>query len=220
MWIVNPAILQDWQADIVTGRDAYVSTISLPDGSLARLGADTALALNFNGNARHIKLIRGEAYFEVEHGPAGSFTVTANGDTIRDIGTKFNVDVLNHKTTVAVTEGMVEVSGSALPDAVRIGQGHLIVVSAGRPGPLQTAEAELALAWMSGRLVVQGARVSDVAAALQRHHMGRIVVRGALADQDVSGTFPLTDIEGSVQTLAAAINANVLHATPLLTVLY
>ena len=197
-----------------------MSVVRLPDGSIARVGADTALSLDFSEGRRRVLVLRGEAYFEVMHGPPSVFTVQANGDDVRDIGTKFNVDIVRDQTRVLVTEGAVEVSGGVDPKPVLLRQGNQLVVAVGRPRAVQAADLDLAMSWMSGRLVVQGATVEEVAAALQRHTRSRIIVRGALAKREISGTFPLTDVNEALATVASAVEATVLHATPLLTVLY
>lgn len=219
VWLVNPAVIQNWQADIVTSRQ-LVSTITLPDGSIAHLGADTALALDFAESHRRVRLLRGEAYFEVRHGASGAFTVEANGDEIRDIGTKFDVDLIQDQTQVVVAEGAVEVAGRADATPVILRLGDQVVVKMGRLGRVQSVDPDLALAWMSGRLVVQGATVADAAAALQRHTRSWIIVRGGLAQRQISGSFPLTNVDDSLSTIAAAVKGTVVHVSPLVTVLY
>ncbi|MET0313213.1 MAG: FecR domain-containing protein [Hansschlegelia sp.] len=217
--ILAPSIFENWRADIVTSRQA-VTVITLPDGSTARLGADTALALDFENGRRRVGLLRGEGYFEVLHDRPGVFTVDAGGDEVRDIGTRFDVSLGRGRTKVVVTEGAVEVSGRYDAGSVVLRQGDQVTVTAGRAGHAEAGSAEAALSWMTGRLVVQGATVQEVADALQRHDRGRIVVRGALAGRRISGTFPLTDIDGSLDTVATAVGGKVLRATSLLTVLY
>ncbi len=219
IWWVNPAMIQNWQADIVTGQQV-VSSITLPDGSLARLGADTALALDFHEGRRRVRLLRGEAYFEVRHGEPGMFTVIATGDEIRDIGTKFNIDLDEEQTEVTVSEGAVEVMGANDTSSVIVGQGNQVAIAAGRTGGIRQADTELALSWLSGRLVIQGARVEDVVHALQRHSSSRIIVRGSLANREISGTFPLTDVDASLATIAAAVDGSITRVTPLVTFLY
>jgi transmembrane sensor len=219
VWAIEPPFVQNWQADVVSsGR--YLTDAVLPDGSTAKLGADTALALSFGDGQRRVELLRGEAFFEVRHDVPGVFSVEAHGDLIRDIGTKFNIDATDGRTEVVVAEGAVEVTGRSDAGPVRLDEGNQIVVQDGRAGRVEPVDTDLALAWMSGRLVVQGARVADLVAALQRHHSGRIVVRGALADRKVSGTFPLTDIDGSLETLAAAVGGRLVHVTTLVTILF
>jgi transmembrane sensor len=219
LWAIEPPFVQNWRADVVSsGR--YLTDVALPDGSTAKLSADTALALSFRDGRRRVRLLRGEAFFEVRHDVPGMFSVEAHGDLIRDIGTKFNIDATAGRTEVVVAEGAVEVMGGSDPGPVRLDEGNQIVVQEGRAGRVEPVDTDLALAWMSGRLVVQGARVADLVAVLQRHYAGRIVVRGALADRKVSGTFPLTDIDGSLQTLAAAVGGKLVHVTTLVTILF
>jgi transmembrane sensor len=219
IWWLDPALIQNWQADVVTGRN-FVSVVVLPDGSTAHLGADTAVALDFDGGQRQVRLLRGEAYFEVRHGAAGVFTVVAEGDRIRDIGTKFNVELDDERTEITVSEGAVEVMGAHDATATTLLQGDQMAIAAGRSAAIRRTDTELALSWLTGRLIVEGARIDDVVQALQRHSSGRIVVRGSLADRRISGTFPLTDVDGSLTTIASAVNASITRVTPLLTILH
>ena len=218
-WLADPAIIQDWQADIVTSHD-LVSVLTLPDGSVANLGADTAVAVDFKHGHRFVRLLRGEAYFEVQHGVPGVFVVETGDARVRDAGTKFNVELIRDETQVAVVEGSVEVAGGAAADAVLLRRGDQVVVTDGRVGHPRAVDASAALAWMKGRLVVQGARVEDVASILQRHTRTKIVVLGGLGQREISGTFPLNDIADSLATIASAVQGSVVQATPLATVLY
>lgn len=218
-WGVDPSAVRNWSADVATSQQ-FLSTIALPDGSIAKLGADTALALTFDGTRRQVTLLRGEAYFEVKHGPAGVFTVDANGDVIRDIGTKFNVATTTGGTDVLVTEGSVDVTGRDDRTAVRLTEGFQTMVRGGRAGRVQAADATRALSWMSGRLEVDGVTVAELAAALQRHRRGIIFVRGSLAQRHVSGTFSLTDVEGSLETLASAVDGTLVRVAPFGAILY
>ncbi|OCJ09428.1 hypothetical protein A6U86_26640 [Rhizobium sp. AC27/96] len=215
----NPSLVENWQADIVTHQE-LISSVVLPDGSIARLGADTAIGLDFENGQRRVRLLRGEAYFEVRHGVPGTFTVVARGDEVRDIGTKFNVDIGIDETDVVVSEGAVAVIGSNDTEPVILREGDQTTLAGGRVGKIASTDTNLALSWMSGRLVVQGARVADVVRALERHSPRPIMVRGRLADRRISGTFPLTDVNASLETIAQAVDGTVTRVPPLLTILY
>lgn len=219
VWLVTPNLLQNWQADIVTGRQV-VSQITLPDGSLARLGADTALQLDFSGAKRRVRLLRGEAYFDVRHDGEGVFTVAVETGEVRDIGTRFNVDVGDEATNVVVSQGAVAVLGTLDRVATTLREGQRVALAHGRTQTVEKVDPALPLSWMSGRLVVENMRVKDVVKTLQRHAAGRIAVRGSLADRRISGTFPLTDAEASLETIADAVGGSIMRVTPLLTVLY
>jgi transmembrane sensor len=218
IWLLDPNILDDWRADVVSGRQ-IVSQVTLPDGSTARLAADTALAWDFDATQRHVTLLRGEAFFEVVPGSTPAFTVTSQGDRVRVVGTGFNVNQRSAGNTVTVAHGAVEVAGVREVASVRLAPGEGIAVDDGRTGKVEPADLDSALAWMSGRMVVQQESLGDVAAALGRYLPGRLIVRGGLSDRRVSGSFPLDDAAGSLETLAVAVGAHVLRM-PMLTVIY
>lgn len=218
VWLLAPNLLEDWRADVVSGRQ-IVTQMTLPDGSVAKLAADTALAWNFDTTQRHVTLLRGEAYFEVVPGSTPAFTVTSQGDRVRVVGTGFNVDQRSAGNAVAVAHGAVEVAGARDAAAIRLAPGEGLAVEEGRAGKVEPTDLDSALGWMSGRMAVQQERFGDVAAALGRHLPGRLIVRGGLDDRRVSGSFPLDDPTGSLDTLAAAIGARVLR-TPVVTVIY
>lgn len=219
VWWINPATIQNWQADIVTGKE-IVSTVPLPDGSVAQLGADTAIALDFQEGRRRVHLLRGEAFFEVQHSEGGTFTVIAKEDEVRDIGTKFNIDLNAERMDVTVSEGAVEVVGSSDGAPVLVSEGNGAAIVDGKVQNVQPADTDLALSWLSGRLVVQGASVEKVVRTLQRHSKSHIVVRGHLAGRRISGTFPLNDVPASLETIASTVDGSIMQVTPLMIVLY
>lgn len=218
LWLVDPHFVEDWQADAVSG-GALVSTVALPDGSVARLAPDTALSWTFDQQQRHVTLLRGEAFFEVVPGSSPAFTVTSRGDGIRVVGTAFNVAQFNTANAVTVAHGAVRVTGERELAPVMLAPGEQVRIEDGRPGRAGTADLDAALSWMSGRLVVEQRPVGEVTQELGRYLNGRVVVRGGLGGRRVSGSFPLDDPSGSLDTLAAAIGARALHL-PLMTIIY
>lgn len=221
-WLVTPGLIQNLQADIVSSRD-LVSEITLPDGSRAYLGADTALALDFADGRRALTLLRGEAYFDVRHSTTtdaqGQFTVHVGPDQVRDIGTRFNVERQSSGAIVTVTQGEVEVQGSLDPSAQRLLEGDRLVLSDGHAQTATSSDPEAVLAWMDGRLVVEGARLDEVARTLERHAPGRIILRGHAQNRLISGTFPLGDVDGTLETMAAALDLSVIRITPYLIII-
>jgi len=219
VWIIDPSFIQNFQADIVSGRD-YVTSQTLPDGTVVKMGADTAISFEIDHNQRHVKLLRGEAFFDVVPGSAPDFQIDVNGDLIRVIGTRFNVDHVSNSTTVSVSEGIVSVKGAYDEKPDRLVAGEQIKVSAGSAGSVQPANTDETMTWMSGRLVVNQAEVADVVSTLSRHSTKKFFLRGSFAGKTISGSFSLTDIDGSVDTLAAALNANVVRSVPFVTLIF
>ncbi|MFH1803893.1 MAG: FecR domain-containing protein [Pseudomonadota bacterium] len=219
MGFINPDIVENFRADIVSGQ-TVITSIGLPDGSVAHLAANSAVATDFSGGRRNVELLRGQAFFDVVHRNGDAFRVNTQDATVQVVGTRFNVDFLSGHTTVMVEEGAVRVASKTDTGGVLIGPGQQITVADDLLVSSDTVEIQQALAWMKGRLVVQNMRVADLMVRLENYDSSRIVVLGGLADQTISGSFPTTDIAGSLETVADAVGANVMKTSPWLTVLY
>ena len=89
------------------------SIITLPDGSIVTLNADSKLKYpdQFNNTSREIYLY-GEAYFEVHHNIQQPFIVHSENLTTTVLGTKFDVSAYRENKTISVSllAGKVKVS--------------------------------------------------------------------------------------------------------------
>lgn len=219
LWLVHPHLLQNLQADFVTGTEV-VRKVDLPDGTVAWLGADTAIDVDYDNSRRHLRLLRGTAFFDVTPRSTPPFTVDAGEGEVRVVGTRFNLARQGEMLTVAVERGRVEVRGQAdiAPQILDLAQ--RLEVFAGLAGQVQDADVAADLAWMSGRIEVQQVRVGELVAEIARHMPGRVIVRDSVANMRISGTFPLDDPQGSLQTIIAATGASVFSGSGWLTVLY
>jgi transmembrane sensor len=86
--------------------------IRLADGSIAHLNTDTAIEVSLRSDRRFIRLLRGEARFDVYLNRRAPFVVQANDATLRALGTDFNVRLRPEMTEVTVIEGGVAVRES------------------------------------------------------------------------------------------------------------
>jgi transmembrane sensor len=87
--------------------------VGLTDGSVVDLNANSQLQVRFSAGKRQVNLAAGEAHFKVAHNPARPFIVTANGVSVRAVGTAFDVRIVGDNVEVLVTEGKVEVDRQA-----------------------------------------------------------------------------------------------------------
>ncbi len=95
-------------------------TLRLGDGSTIQLNTDSRVEVEYAQSLRKVRLLKGEAYFDVVHNPDRPFTVYAADSLLRDIGTRFNVRLRNDRMELTVTHGAVEVSTVA----DQTGSGH------------------------------------------------------------------------------------------------
>jgi len=92
----------------VHSANAEIYSVTLEDGTKVWVNAASSLEkLNFNANERRVKLV-GEAFFEVAKDSKRPFFVETAQQTIRVLGTKFNLKSYpNQKETLTLIEGKV-----------------------------------------------------------------------------------------------------------------
>jgi transmembrane sensor len=208
-----------WRADVRTGV-AEIRTITLPDGSRAHLNAATALALDYSGDKRRLKLLDGEAWFEVEKDPSRPFTVEAAGGTITARGTSFDVAIDNSRTEVTVTESSVEVAT----------QGSTVIVNSGRQTAYWSTLPALApydvdpdrvTSWRRGKLIFKDKPLGDVVTALSRYHHGLILIAGSeLRDRRVTGVFRIDQPIEAIRAIEAYLGVKSTYLSNYLIVLH
>lgn len=93
--------------------------ITLSDGSVVKLNTNTEVEVDFNAKRRKIRLIKGEAFFQVAHNPNRPFLVYAGDKVVRAVGTAFIVRNLTEKFEVTVTEGRVELKTDLLNSVIK-----------------------------------------------------------------------------------------------------
>ncbi len=103
------------------GSQVYVTAVGeqrripLQDGSTMLLNTNSRAEVDYTAETRQVRLLSGEAHFEVEHDTARPFLVYAGNGVVRAVGTAFSVYVRRDVVDVTVTEGTVELKTAARP---------------------------------------------------------------------------------------------------------
>lgn len=217
-----PALLLRLQADYITPTGGS-RTLTLSDGSTVELGADSALAVDMSDGRRKVRLLAGEAFFDVRPDPARPFAVDAGGVDVEVLGTAFNVRLSSSTTSVELARGAVTlayVTGDARSHA-RLAPGEMAVVDR-RTGTVETspiAPDDIA-AWRGGRLFVQDAAIGAVVEQIQRYHGAWISLPdGVLAAQKVTGLYDLHDPDRALRALVQPYGGTVREISPFVRVL-
>lgn len=96
-------------------------SVSLSDGSIVTLNTDSRIAVTYSDDNRIIKLLKGEAYFDVASNKQRPFWVYTENDRVRVVGTEFLIKYVEDTFKLMVTEGVVNVAQFAFekstPDA-------------------------------------------------------------------------------------------------------
>lgn len=200
--------VEDWpmrlQADAMTATGER-RTIALPDGSSVQLDTGSAVAVDFDGRRRMVRLLKGEAAFAVAPEPARPFTVAAGGGSTTALGTRFLVRRDGDETGVVVTEHSVRVVGPGGGSAV-VGEGQgLVYGGAGGIGAVTTVNSGDAMAWTEGVLVFKDAPLATVVDEIGRYHRGYVRVLGDARALRVSGVFRVDDPVAALDQLQRSL---------------
>jgi len=95
-----------------------IASVPLQDGSSVTLNTASVVRVELTPNERHIRLDKGEAFFEVASDRSRPFIVEVGSKRVIAVGTKFSVRRDGDDIRVAVTEGKVEVTDTRASVAV------------------------------------------------------------------------------------------------------
>lgn len=188
------------KADVIAGTDE-MPVLMLEDGSEVQLNASSAIAVDFTETRRTIRLLRGQAFFQVAHAPERPFTVLAGTASVTALGTAFDVRYGDGDTEVTVTENSVQVEIDENPTSLlRVEQGQQATYDhRKKETAVASVDGLVALAWKRGQIAVDNAPLSDVVEEMNRHFRGRIVIAGlGLANRRVSGTINVADTDAAL----------------------
>lgn len=207
--IYLPELRMRLAADYITAT-AERREIVLPDGSRMMLDAASAVALDFSDGRRSVRLLAGDAFFDVVHDTQRPFRVEGHFSVVRVTGTAFAVRAGSHADEVVLTRGGVDVTPLSGTDAAA----HLVpgeMVSIGRNGvsAVRKVDPSRALAWMDGRLSFSNRQLGAVLDDIRRYYAGTIVMLSSgLADEEVSGSYRLDNPVLVLRSLAEATGAH------------
>ncbi|WP_137130057.1 FecR family protein [Rhizobium sp. FY34] len=208
------------RADVMSGTNE-MPEVTLEDGSRVQLNASSAIALEFTKDRRTVRLLRGQAFFQVTPDEKRPFSVSTEDARITALGTAFDVRQSATDTRVAVTEHSVRIEFNAhgiLP--LKLGEGEEMLHSneAGT-STIRKTDAATALAWRRGQLTVDNMPLSYVIEEIQRHFQGRIIIGNeATAKRIVSGTFFVKDTLSALDFLHTALNLRTYKIGPIIVV--
>jgi transmembrane sensor len=192
--VLLPGLMVRLQADYITAK-AAIEVVTLADGSRITLGADSAIAVDFDTAKRRVRLLSGEAFFEVARDVGRPFEVGTEDWTSTALGTAFDVRRSDSGITVSVAEGHVGAGYRGIAAAAPLGAGDWARFDwAGHTLAHGQTDPSVAGAWRQGRLIVADLPLVEVIDALRRQYRGVIWTESHEFDQiRVTGTYRLED---------------------------
>ena len=200
-----------------TGQERQVV---LPDGSVVGLNTQTELEWVGSPHDRRVRLMRGEAYFQVVHDASRPFRIVLAHSQVQVLGTRFDVyQMANGDVRVSVVSGTVAVealdngAGATPSWSRRLTTGQQIEYSpVGLVADVHPVAAQKVIGWRQGIHETQGEPLSDFVSDLSRYTTERIVIADPRAAvQKVGGAFSIHDIDDSLDRLSRVAPVTVTH---------
>lgn len=207
-YIQYPILLLRWQADHMT-QAGEQKTVTLPDGSEMLLNTASAVALDFADGRRRVRLLAGEAFFDVRPDADHPFAVTARFSKTTVKGTAFSVRSEDDEDLILLERGRVAVSHLAAPnDIVALEPGQTVAADAASISKPGLFDPQSALAWREGRINFQEQSFARALSELDRYYDGTVfIASGRLDAFKISGSYRIDDPETAILTVAAAVGA-------------
>ncbi|MEE1887129.1 FecR family protein [Pseudomonas carassii] len=210
--------LDRWRADYAT-TTGETRSLQLEDGSRIQLNTDSALQVELDAGERRVRLLRGEAWFEVARDPAWPFVVRAGDGWVRVIGTRFSVAETAGQTRVQLAQGKVEIRVGT-GQGVFLEPGQAVEYAASGPGAVHGFEPGRAFAWRERQLVFSQQPLGEVVTELNRYWPGQTLVLGdALRQRKVSGVFDIDKPDAVLKALTHTLGVRADQYTPYLRIL-
>lgn len=153
----------------------------LVDGTMVWLNAGSSIRfpIAFNGNNRTVE-ITGEAYFEVAHDARKPFMVKVGTETVKVLGTHFNVNAYKNETAIKTTliEGSIE-----MQDGIKLLPGEQYSL-----GKKEKVNSEQTVAWVYGLFQFDGMNLQAIMRQISRWYDVEVVYEGKPNDEPFVGS--------------------------------
>jgi ferric-dicitrate binding protein FerR (iron transport regulator) len=164
--------------------------VELPDGTKVWLNSSSSLTypVSFTGKERRVELT-GEAYFEVAKNASSPFFVKTSGQTVKVLGTHFNINSYEDERSVKTTllEGSVVIINNAGKQTANLKPGQQSVNKAASFDIIDNADIDEAIAWKNGKFLFRNTDLQTVMRQLSRWYDVDVEYQGAIAMRHYRG---------------------------------
>lgn len=171
-------------------------TFNLPDGSVTTLNTNSILKVAYGDGERGVRLLQGQALFEVAKNKRVPFRVYAGDRQITAVGTVFDVRLDGGKVKVALVEGAVRVAArpagasGAPAQQVELAAGEVLEAEKAAPMVVVAADVKRAVTWKSGLVEFAGEPLAEAVDEINRYTDHPIQIADpSIAGLRVSGVF-------------------------------
>ncbi|PCJ31913.1 MAG: hypothetical protein COA90_04650 [Gammaproteobacteria bacterium] len=202
-------------------------SINLPDGSIAHLNTNSAIAVNYSNRQHKIRLLRGEVLFEaIKNGQNIPFEVLSLGGDIVSMGSSFIVRQKLERTNIVAIKGNTDIiyyrADSKLSPGDNVfatqnifpaASDHRMSLNAGEevsyqkgtpPSIMYSVDIARKINWHKGAILIDNLPFKQALTEINRYYAGHILL---LADESdfatISTEISLESLEDELERLAS-----------------
>jgi transmembrane sensor len=204
---------QKLDAGVFTTAVGERSTLTLSDGSSVVLDTQSRIDVAYSPDQRLVRLVSGQAWFQVAKNPQRPFVVDAGDRRITALGTAFDVRLLGSEKSVQVTlvEGRVTVEAIQSPWARLLRSppapsvltpGDSLVIADAQPVITRRADVAKIGSWRQGQIVFSDETLASAIEEVNRYsHVQIVLADPSLAGLRVSGVFNAGHSQSFIETV-------------------
>lgn len=165
------------------------SEVVLPDGSQVFLNSSSSLSYSsdFSAENRHLRLLEGEAVFQIAKDSGHPFVVEGVQLDIRVYGTTFDVRAYGAESQfeVSLQEGSIEVLDKAGASLCRMAPGESYIYDkATESGQLSAGDVSMKGVWRLPELKIRNCTLAETVALMSEWYGMEFNVEGKLSDSE------------------------------------
>jgi len=203
---VFPELVAPAKAATYETKIGEIRTFRLPDASTITLDTDTRVVVTLSGAQCQITLSRGRIRVDGSAG-ARSLLMPGRAQETTVSGAVFDAALDGEALRIGAPVQRIELTGTEMSTPRVVPSGSEIEIGA---GPVTRRIARQDAQWISGMLALDGTRLDDAVAAINRYNTVKVRLSGAgLGALTMAGAFRATDPQGFADTASKALNLRI-----------
>lgn len=200
-WLFPAAPADDVRKEVLRTENGERMVTHLADGTRLYLDGGTEMEVSISAGRRHVRLLRGNALFDVARDEERPFIVDAARAHVRVLGTQFLISDRETRTAIDVFRGLVQIDPANMEaSSLRVRGGMRVTV--GDEIVQERLGAQSAEDWRAGWVDEDALTLRELARLMSIRTGRRIEVEQALENLVMSGRFRISDPEVTLKRLA------------------
>lgn len=191
-----------------------IKHIQLSDGTRLVLNTNSQISIDFDEQHRNVRLLKGEVYIETAHEENRvyrPFNVITDHGIATALGTRFSTRVDNELSCVNVYQDTVKVQAMA-GETTFINAGESVKFTSNTIHPIMAVD-DAANAWTKGFIIADKMPLAQFVEELARYNSGILRCDPAIANLEISGSYPLTDVDATLHSISTIFPIKIDHFT-------